>query len=58
MTALLDQAIEQLRRELIFARAASEWEAIQRDPVARAELEAEYELWDATVADDLENEEW
>ncbi|HUG16685.1 MAG TPA: hypothetical protein VMM78_16895 [Thermomicrobiales bacterium] len=58
MTAVLDQAIERFRRERFFARAAAEWEAIQRDPIARAELDAEYALWDTTVADGLDGEEW
>lgn len=57
MTALLDRAIEQMRRERMFADAAIAWQAIQADPVAREELDAEYRLWDAASADGLEPEE-
>ena len=58
MTAVLDRAIEQYRRDRIFEQAAIEWEAIQRDPVAKAELDAEHALWDATATDGLEDEQW
>jgi hypothetical protein len=58
MTALLDRAVEQLRRDRLFADAAVAWQAIQADPIARAELDAEYGLWEAASADGLDPEQW
>ena len=58
MSAVLDRAIERYWRAQLFEEAAQQWAAIQADPVSRAELEAEYALWDATVADGLEHESW
>jgi predicted transcriptional regulator len=58
MSAILDRAIEHFWREQLFEEAERQWAAIQSDPVARAELEAEYALWDRTVADGLEKEPW
>jgi hypothetical protein len=57
MTALVERAVGLYRRERLFAEAAADWNAIH-DPQARAQLDAEYALWDTTVADGLEPEEW
>lgn len=58
MGVALDRAIQRSWQELLFEEAGRQWAAIQADPVARAELEAEYALWDAAVADGLEYESW
>jgi hypothetical protein len=58
MTVVLDRAVELYRREQLFALAAAQWQAIQGDPEARAELAAEYAIWETTVADGLERETW
>lgn len=57
MIALLDEAVERLRRERFFERVDAEWAAIMADPQARAEVEAEQALWDQTLMDGLEDEE-
>ncbi len=56
MTVILARAIERERRAMLFARAAEQWQAIEEDPEALAELEAERALWDTTVADGLSEE--
>jgi hypothetical protein len=58
MTAVLDRAIEQYWRAQLFEEAGRQWTAIQADPTARADIEAEYAVWDVTVADGLERDEW
>ena len=58
IAALLDRAVEDYRRKLFFEQAARDWEALERDPEAVAEFEAELALWDQTVGDGLEPEEW
>ena len=58
MTALLDRAVECYRREQLFADAERAYRELESDPDALAELEAEYDLWDVTVADGLGREEW
>ena len=54
MTSLLDRAIELYWQAQLFEEAGRQWSAIQANPAARAELEAEYAAWDVTVADGLE----
>jgi len=46
------------RGEHILREANAAWAAIIADPAARAEVEAERTLWDATLADGLESEDW
>jgi hypothetical protein len=45
-------------REALLERANEEWARILEDPIARAEAQAEQELWDATLADGLDDEDW
>jgi len=52
MTAILDRAIDQYRREQIFAQAAAAWKTMED------ELMAEYTELEGSIADGLENEEW
>jgi hypothetical protein len=58
MATLVERAVEAFRRDQLFAAAEAAWRAIQSDPAARAEIDAEYALWDTTVADGLEREDW
>lgn len=58
MTAIVEQAVERYRREAWLAEANAAWAAIRADPGAMAEVRAEQELWDQTLADGLEEEEW
>jgi hypothetical protein len=58
MTTLLDRAVECYRREQLFAEVERAYRELESDPDALAELEAEYDLWDVTVADGLGREEW
>ena len=58
MATLVEHAIELFRREQLFAAGETAWLAIQADPVARAEVDAEYALWDSAVGDGLEREHW
>jgi predicted DNA-binding protein len=58
MATLVERAIEAFRREQLFAAAEAAWQAIHADPAARAEFDAEYALWDTTVADGLQREDW
>jgi len=48
---------EQSRQQWLEA-ANQEWARILQDPLARAELEAEQMLWDATLGDGLEDDPW
>lgn len=58
MTMLLDRAVECYRREQLFADAERTYRELESDLDAIAELEAEYDLWDGTVADGLERQTW
>lgn len=58
MPSLIEQAVERWQREHLLREANAAWAAIIADPAARAEIEAERALWDATVADGLEPEDW
>jgi predicted transcriptional regulator len=58
MTIVLERAVDRYEREQLFAEANAAWAAIQADPAAMAEIEAEQELWDRTLADGLEDDEW
>lgn len=58
MPALIEQAVERWEREHLLREANADWAEIIADPAASAEIEAERALWDATVADGLEAEEW
>lgn len=58
MLSLVDRAVEQYRREQLFSEAEIAYQTLEADPGALAELEFEYSLWEPTVADGLEHEEW
>ena len=58
MIGILEQAIERYRRERWLEGANQEWAALQADPQAKEELAAEQALWDSTLLDGLEQEEW
>jgi hypothetical protein len=57
ITAIIADAVERYRRDRFLEAANAEWSAILADPVARAEIEAEDRLWEATHLDGLEDEE-
>lgn len=42
----------------MFALAAEQLQAIQDDPELRAEMDAEYAMFDAVAVEALEREEW
>ena len=58
MPALIEQAVERWQREHLLCEANAAWAAIIADPAASAEIEAERALWETTVADGLEPEDW
>ncbi len=54
MPEILDQAVEEFRRQSFLQGLAADFAALKSDPAAwRDELEAR-EAWDATLGDDLE----
>ena len=55
---ILGRAVERYRRQQLLLEANEQWAAIMSDPDARREIEAEDRLWEATLADGLEREEW
>ena len=58
MMSVLEQAVERYRRERWLEEANEEWAAIRADPQAMAEIAAEQALWDNTLLDGLEDEQW
>lgn len=50
--------MERYRREQILKEANRQWAAIMKDPQAMAEIKAEMAIWDGTLADGLDPEEW
>lgn len=58
MAEVLERAVDRFRRAQVLHNANAIWEAILKDPAARAEVEAEDALWDGTLADGLDAEEW
>jgi hypothetical protein len=58
MTAVLERAVDRFEREQLFAEADAAWAAIQADPAAMAEIEAEQRLWDQTLMDGLAGDGW
>jgi predicted transcriptional regulator len=58
MSAIIERAVDELAREEFFRAANEEWAAILADPVARAEMEAEDKLWEATLMDGLKDDPW
>ena len=58
MPAIIEQAVDRWQREHLLREANAAWTTIFADPAARAEIAAERELWDTTVADGLHPEDW
>ncbi len=58
MPAIIEQAVDRWQRELLLREANAAWAAILADPGASAEIEGERALWETTVADGLEPEDW
>jgi hypothetical protein len=53
MLALLDEAVETLRRQRFLERLNAAYAALRADPRAWAEIESERRAWDATLPDGL-----
>ena len=53
MAEVVEQAIEQYRRQHILDAANAAYAALRADPAAWAEVQAERTVWDATLADGL-----
>jgi hypothetical protein len=58
MTTILARAVDRERREQLLAEANAAWAVVLADPQSRAESEAEDALWEGTLADGLDAEEW
>ncbi len=56
MTELLAEAVERLRRRYRLLEISASFAALREDPDAWAEELTERELWDQTLADDLDDE--
>lgn len=52
---IIDQALEQYRRQHMLNTANAAYAALRADPQAWQEAEAEQEVWDDTLNDGLEN---
>ena len=55
---VVERAVEDLRRKLLFDEANAAFAALQQQPEAWAEIKRERDLWDAASADGLEREDW
>jgi hypothetical protein len=55
-TELLARAVEQYRRSVILGLTNTAYAALRADPDGWAELQAERDEWDATLADGLEGD--
>lgn len=53
---VLDEAVEEYRRELFFREFNEAFARLQADPVAWADYQAEQRLWDSALMDGLEEE--
>lgn len=51
--AILDEALEDLRRKRFFQRFNQQYAAVRADPIAWDEERAERRLWDQTSSDSL-----
>jgi len=58
MTQLLEEAAEHLRRQDLLRRINEDYARLHEDPQAWAEELEERRLWEATLADGLEDDEW
>jgi hypothetical protein len=53
MAALLDEAVETLRRQRFLEQTNAVYARLRADPDAWQEIDAERQAWDATLADGL-----
>ena len=53
MAALLEEAVERLRRERFLREVAADYAALRDDPASSKALDDEIHAWDATLADGL-----
>lgn len=53
MQEVVEQAVEQYRRQRLLAAANAAYAAVQADPAAQQELREERAAWDVTLADGL-----
>ncbi len=58
MTVIVERAVERYQREQLLSEANDDWAALQADRTATVELAIEQALWDRTLGDGLEREEW
>jgi predicted transcriptional regulator len=56
MAAVVEQAIEQYRRQRLFAAANADYLALRADPAAWRAYQDELAAWDVTLADGLEED--
>jgi hypothetical protein len=54
---VLDEVLEEKRRELLFNTADAAYTALRNDPLAWQEEMAERKLWDNTLMDGLDTDE-
>jgi predicted transcriptional regulator len=57
ISAVLEQAVEHYRRQLMFEQANAAWAAMRADETIRNEELEERRLWEATLMDGIEDEE-
>jgi predicted transcriptional regulator len=55
---VVERAVEELRRKLLFEEANAAYATLQEQPEVWQEINQEQEAWDITLADGLENEDW
>ena len=55
---IVERAVEELRRKLLFEEANATYAALQQQPDLWREIEQEDAAWDVTLADGLEPEDW
>lgn len=55
MAEVVEQAIEQYRRQHILDQANAQYATLRADPEAWAEVQAERAIWETTLADGLED---
>lgn len=53
---LLERAVKQLSREYFLKKSSDAYAQLNKNSESLQEYEAELELWDATLLDELENE--
>jgi hypothetical protein len=58
MTVIVERAVERYQREQLITEANEAWAALQADPATMADIDAEQALWEQTLGDGLEREEW